>query len=406
MAGIVVAPQPLAAEAGAEALRRGGNAFDAAVAAAFMQAATDPFMCGIGGMGVATVHVAATGETLVLDFYGRAGSATRPDLWVDRIRRAANGKTFVEGFANDIGYASILIPGTVAGLGALHRRWGRLAWSMLVEPAARRLQEGYPLFAYIADYFHYPFGPHMAGIDQRLRATKAMAQIWLRPDGGLPPVGEVHRNPDYARSLERIADDGPDTFYRGELGGQIADDFQRNGALITAEDLANYQPRWTDPVAIRFRDVCIRSSPAPGGGVTVLQALKILEGYPLQHLGHNSPEYLHLLVSALKAAFADRSASVGDPAFVDVPQARLLSDAHAMAWREAIDAGRLPTAAAQPTPGTTHLTVADDEGNVVSLTHTLGSSSAGVSPGLGFQYKNGPNHFDPLPGRPNPLQPD
>lgn len=405
MAGIVVAPQPLAAEAGAEALRRGGNAFDAAVAAAFMQAATDPFMCGIGGMGVATVHAAATGETLVLDFYARAGSRARPELWADRVRTADNGKTYVEGFTNDIGYTSILVPGTVAGLGALHRRWGRLPWGELVEPAARRLRAGYPLFAYIADYFHYPFGPHSAGIDQRIRATEAMARIWLRPDGSLPQVGEAHRNPDYAATLERIAADGPDTFYRGALGERIAEDFDRNGALVTAGDLAGYEPRWGEPVEVRFRDVVIRSNPAPGGGLTVLEVIRILEGYPLQRLGHNTPEYLHLLASALKAAFADRKACVGDPAFVDVPVPRLLSDEHAAAWREAIAAGRVGEVAAQPAPGTTHLTVADDDGNVVAVTHTLGSGSGVVTPGLGFQYNNAANQFDPVPGRPNSMAP-
>ncbi|HEY7908379.1 MAG TPA: gamma-glutamyltransferase, partial [Thermomicrobiales bacterium] len=145
MSGVVVAPQPPAAEAGADILRSGGNAFDAAVAAAFVQAATDPFMCGIGGIGIAQIFDAATGEQVVIDFVGRVGSRAQPDQWAKLARRTTEGKTYVQGWHNYLGYQSILIPGTVAGLAAIHAGRGRLPWRELLQPAIRILRAGFPL---------------------------------------------------------------------------------------------------------------------------------------------------------------------------------------------------------------------------------------------------------------------
>src|SRR5947209_11929429 len=146
MRGVAVAPQPQAAEVGAEVMRGGGNAFDAAVAAAFVQAATDPFMCGIGGIGIAQVFEAATGENVVIDFVGRVGSRARPDQWAKLARRTTAGKTYVEGWHNYLGYQAILIPGTVAGLAAIHAGRGRLPWRELLQPAIRILRDGFPLY--------------------------------------------------------------------------------------------------------------------------------------------------------------------------------------------------------------------------------------------------------------------
>ena len=146
MNGIVVAPQPGAAEVGVETLRQGGNAFDAVVAATFMQCALDPFMCGVGGIGVAQLYDARQGEELIVDFYGRVGSRARADQWTRLIRRTPTGRTYLQGFANAIGYGSILIPGTVAGLAAIHRR-GRLPWRDLLQPAIATLRDGFPLYA-------------------------------------------------------------------------------------------------------------------------------------------------------------------------------------------------------------------------------------------------------------------
>ena len=244
MNAVIVAPQPLAAEVGADVLRTGGNAFDAAVAGAFVQAATDPFMCGVGGIGVAQIFDAATGENLVLDFVGRVGSRARTDQWAKQARRTAEGKTYVEGWPNALGYQSILVPGTVAGLAALHAR-GRLPWRDLLQPAIRLLRDGYPLFAYIAEYFadthQYPRGEQYPPFAAYIRATDGMARLWLDEDGQVRRVGERLTNPDYATTLECLADEGPEAFYRGALARRMLDDFRTHDALITADDLVHDQ---------------------------------------------------------------------------------------------------------------------------------------------------------------------
>jgi len=404
MRGVVVAPQPRAAEAGAEVLRAGGNAFDAAVTAGFMQAATDPFMSGIGGMGVAQAYSASTGESIIVDFYGRMGSLGRSDMWADIIHETASGRKYLEGFVNDVGYKSILLPGTVMGLGTLHERWGTRPWAELLQPAIEILSDGYPLFAYIADYFHYPFGEYTVSLKERINATPAMAKLWLR-DGEFPDVGEHVCLADYASTMERLAREGYRCYYQGELGQQIASDLAAGGALFTAEDLANYQAKLRRPVQIDYRGYTVRSNPAPGGGPTIANILNILEGYSLKEHGHNSPEYVYVLASAMKLAFSERKRTMGDPDFVDVPAERWLDKEFAAAERQRIDAGDLSGPVAELDTGTTHLTVADAEGNVVGITHTLSTGSGVVTPGLGFQYNNAASAFNPEPNQPNSVAP-
>ncbi|HMM42230.1 MAG TPA: gamma-glutamyltransferase [Thermomicrobiales bacterium] len=408
MRSVVVAPQPRAAEAGAEVLRRGGNAFDAAVAAGFMQMATDPLMCGIGGMGIAQVHVAATGETLVLDFLHRAGSRYTPDLWEGRVREAPGGKRYVEGFPEQIGYQTIMRPGSVAGFGALHARWGSRDWAELLQPAIGALREGFPMDEYIADFLderhQYGSSPASPPLDAFLRASEPMAALWLDDEGRPRRVGDHLANPDYARTLERLAADGADSFYRGALAQEIAADLAAHDALVTAADLAGYQVIDRRPLAGSYRGLAVSTVPAPGGGPTLLQILGILEGFDLAALGHDSVEYLHLLLSAMRLAFADRKEHLGDPDFVDDATARLLDPAHIAALRERVERGELASAPEDGVPGTTHLTVADAAGNVVAVTHTLGHGSGVITPGLGFQY-NGGGGFDLRPGRPNSAAP-
>ncbi|MHB8647133.1 MAG: gamma-glutamyltransferase family protein [Thermomicrobiales bacterium] len=404
MNGVVVAPQPRAAEAGAEVLRSGGNAFDAAVAAAFVQAATDPFMCGIGGIGVAQFYDAASGENVILDFVGRVGSRARPDQWAKLARRTAEGKTYVEGWHNYLGYQSILIPGTVAGLAAIHAR-GRMPWRDLVQPAIRVLREGFPLYEYITEYFfethQYPVGENYPTFDAYVHATDAMARLWLRDDGSVRRVGDHLTNPEYAAVLECIADEGADAFYRGAIAARIMADFTAHDALITAEDLAACAAVVRTPLRSEYRGVTIATSPL--GGATVLQILNILEGFPIAELGHNSAEYLHLLVSAMQLAFADRDRLSGDDG--DTVMDELVSKRHAAALRARINAASVPSTEAATVPGTTHLSVADRDGNAVAMTHTLSMGSGVVTPGLGFQYNNGMSTFDPLPGKPRSIAP-
>lgn len=405
MNGVVVAPQPPAAEAGAAVLRQGGNAFDAAVATAFMQAATDPFMCGIGGIGVAHLYDAASSEQVVLDFYGRVGARARADQWAKQARRTAGGKTYVAGFANAVGYGSILIPGTVAGLAAIHAGRGRLPWRELLQPAIRILRGGMPLYAYITDYFfpthQYPDGEYFPPFEQFIRTTPAFARLWLRDDGTVRQVGESIANPDYAATLECLAEEGPDAFYRGSIAARIAADFAANGAPVTADDLAACRAIPRRPLQADYRGNSIATSPV--GGVTVLHILNILEGFDLAGLGRNSADYLHLLASAMQLAFGERDDLADD--LDQVALDRLVGKEHAAALRSRISATGQPAREAVGSPGTTHLSVADRDGNVVAMTHTLSLGSGVVTDGLGFQYNNGMNSFDPLPGRPRSIAP-
>jgi len=404
MNGVVVAPQPRAAEVGAEVLRDGGNAFDAAVAATFVQAATDPFMCGIGGIGVAQTFDAASGENIVLDFVGRVGSRARADQWAKLARRTAEGKTYVEGWHNYLGYQSILIPGTIAGLAAIHAR-GRMPWRDLVQPAIRILREGFPLYEYITEYFfethQYPVGENYPTFDAFVHTTETMAGLWLRDDGTVRRVGDHLTNPDYAAVLECIADEGPDAFYRGAIAERIIADFAAHDALITADDLAACTAVVRAPLQSDYRGLTVSTSPL--GGATVLQILNILEGFPVAELGHNSAEYLHLLASAMQLAFSERDHMSGDGG--DRLMAELVSKRHAAELRDRIAVASIPSAETTTVPGTTHLSVADRDGNAVALTHTLSMGSGVVTPGLGFQYNNGMSTFDPLPGRPRSIAP-
>lgn len=405
MRGVAVAPQPQAAEVGADVLRGGGNAFDASVAAAFVQAATDPFMCGIGGIGIAQLFDAAAGERVVIDFVGRVGSRAQPDRWAKLARRTAGGKTYVQGWGNYLGYQAILIPGMVAGLAAIHAGRGRLPWRELLQPAIRILRAGFPLYEYITEYFfathQYPVGENYPTFDEFIHATDAMARLWLDEDGSVRPVGERLTNPEYAAVLECLADEGADAFYRGSIAERIIADFAAHDALITADDLARPQAFARAPLHSDYRGATVSTSPL--GGATVLQILNILEGFPVAAMGHNSADYLHTLAAAMRTVFPDRERMAGEDG--DAVMADLISKEHAAALRARMGDAAAPAQEIAAVPGTTHLSVADREGNAVALTHTLSMGSGVVTPGLGFQYNNGMSSFDPLPGKPRSIAP-
>jgi gamma-glutamyltranspeptidase/glutathione hydrolase len=215
-------------------------------------------------------------------------------------------------------------------------------------------------------------------------------------------------NHDLARSLETIAQDGPQDFYQGSLAGQIARDMEAHAGLITEEDLRNYQVIVTEPLVSHYRGYTVASSPAPNGGITVIEMLKILEGYDLSSLGFNSADTIQVVSQAMRAAFADRNRLVGDPLFTDVPSDVLVSEAHAQRWRDRIEHGEpFGAAPALPVeaPDTTHVSVIDRAGSCVSLTHTLGICSGVVTRGLGFLYNECMRLFDPIPGGPNAIAP-
>ncbi|MGE5193654.1 MAG: gamma-glutamyltransferase family protein, partial [Deltaproteobacteria bacterium] len=242
---------------------------------------------------------------------------------------------------------------------------------------------------------------------QKLSVTPDAAKIYLKPDGTAYDEGEVLRNPDYANTLRRLAHAGPDDFYAGDLAGRIAADLAAHGGWVTAPDLAEYAVREEEPIVTTYRGYTVVTSPPPHGGPTLAAILKILERYDVPEMRHNSPQYIYLVSMAMKAAFADRNRELGDPAFVDVPLNQMLSESRAAHWSRVIDRGEeIDTTRIQPgSRSTTQVTVVDHTGNCVSLTHSLGSSSGVITPGLGFMYNNSMINFHPYAGHPNSIAP-
>jgi gamma-glutamyltranspeptidase/glutathione hydrolase len=390
---MIVAPQPLAAEIGLDVLRRGGNAVDAAVTSAFVQGVLDPQMCGIGGCGVMLVHH-HTGEDSLLEFYSTAGARAREDMWRDRfLREAADRYGYVlEGWVNDVGYQSVGVPGTVAGLHEALSRFGTIGWAEAIAPAIPLARNGFPVSGFMHGNWTTDYGPDVVPSRDRIQATPEAKRIYTH-DGELYAVGELMVQSDLAKTLERLAERGAEDFYRGEIAAAIAADFETNGGFITAEDLAGYRVHVTEPLRGTYRGLGVVAAGAPAGGLTLLQMLNYLEGFDLAAAGWPSTEAARRLVEAMGWAVADRELHVADPRFVEVPTGRLADKAYAAAAR------------AHDRADTTQLCVVDDAGNAVSVTHTLGSSSGVVTPGLGFGYNDYMNCFDPRPGQPNSVQP-
>jgi gamma-glutamyltranspeptidase/glutathione hydrolase len=398
---IIVCPQPQAAEIGLDVMRRGGNAVDAAVTCAFVQGVIDPQMCGIGGCGVMLVHSAKEGDSL-LEFYSTAGSRATEHQWESIfIREAADRYGYVlEGFVNDTGYQSVGVPGTVAGLYEALTRFGTISWEQAIEPAIPIAREGFPVSGFMHGNWTTDYGPDVVPNHRRIQATPEARAIYTH-DGELYAVGELMVQKDYATTLGRIAREGPDVFYRGEIADAIAADFEANGGFITKEDLSSYSVSVTEPLRGTYRGRQIVAAGPPAGGLTLLQMLNFLEGYDLGAHGWPSTESARLLIEAMAWAVADRELHIADPRFIEIPMGALADKEYAAKAREVVAAGDK----AHDRADTTQVCVVDDAGNAVSLTHTLGSSSGVVTPGLGFGYNDYMNCFDPRPGRPNSVRP-
>ncbi len=411
MIPFAVAPQPRAAEEAILTLMNGGNAVDAAVTAAFVQGVIDPLNCGIGGLGWMHVYDARTGEDTLLDFCSRAGSKAAPDMWVSRVQGpSADGVgCILEGDVNEIGYQSVGVPTAVSGLREALTRYAARSWADAIAPAAKLAREGYRVPRELAEEWRVRYSPGRPDAMARFTATPGAAAIYTR-NGRPLDDGETLTNPDYANTLDRLAADGPDEYYTGSIARRLVEDWEANGGLVTADDLAGYSPEIQQPVYGTYRGYTISDTPPPSGGVTLIQALNILEGYDLPAMGHNSAEYVHVLSQALAAAFADRAKYMGDPAFVDVPVDMLISKEYAAECRARIDHGEASSsfpsrARSTDGAGTTHISVVDDSGSCVSLTHTNGLCSGVVTPGLGFMQNNYMIAFDPTPGGPNSIAP-
>lgn len=410
MKGMIVAPEPLAVEAGARVLMEGGNAIDAAVTCAFVQGVVNPQMCGLGGYALLTLQLAGQSQPILLDAPALAGSGVRPDMWADRVigMNPDGWGYFLHGKVNDAGYQAICTPGTVRGLATILQRWGTRSWVDAIGPAAELAQTGYIVDTHLANRWKMRRRyPESCSLLDYIELNAEARRIYIGTDGRPYDEGELLCNPDYARTLAHLALHGADDFYQGELAERMADDLAANHAFVTAADLASYTLRDQTPVEGSYRGLRIVTSQSPHGGPTLVAILNILEGYDLAALGHNSAEYIYLVSMAMKAAFADRNRYIGDPDFVDVPLEWMTSQARAAEWREWI-ASEQPISVdmfASGPPDTTHISVVDAQGNCVALTHSLGMSSGVITPGLGFMYNNSMINFDPTPGGRNAIAP-
>jgi gamma-glutamyltranspeptidase/glutathione hydrolase len=387
--GMVVTQNAIASEVGAEILRKGGNAVDAAVAVGFALAVTLPRAGNIGGDGFMLVHTAATRETVVIDFRSVAPAAARLEMFVDR-----KGE---ESPQASRGYRASAVPGTVAGLELAHRRYGKLPWKDVVTPARRLAAEGIVLTPDEAFVFSWA--------RERMMESVAGQRTFYKPGGELYRAGEVMKQPDLAWSLGQIADNGADAFYKGEIARRFAADMKAHKGLITLEDLAAYKPVVREPLMGTYRGYTVATTPpASSGGATLLQMLNILESFDLKALGGSgSSGALHVMAEAMKLAYADRYRHLGDTDFVKVPLKGFTSKAYGAQQASRIDVNQAKSAKAlgagdpwkYESPSTTHFSIADSAGNAVSTTYTLGADfgSGVMVEGTGFVLNNQMNNY-------------
>ena len=388
--GLVVSASAIASEAGAEVLRAGGNAVDAAIATGLALAVTYPAAGNIGGGGFMVIRF-PDGRTTAFDFREKAPLAAHATMFLDS---AGEYSSRIHHYS----HLAVGVPGTVAGFALAHERYGAAEWATLVEPAVELAGEGFDL----------PPGltRSLAGSLRGFEAYPATVKAFSK-NGGPYAEGERFRQPDLARTLARIRDHGRDGFYLGETAHLLAAEMRRGGGMITEADLAAYEAKERAPIHGTYRGYDLYSMPPPSsGGVALIQMLNILEGFDLAALGHNSPAYIHYLVEAMRLAFRDRARHLADPDFADVPVAPLTSKEYAAELRSSIDSRQASTSSpsdielAYEGLETTHYSVVDRDGMAVSVTYTLeaGYGSRIVVPGAGFLLNNEMGDFNPRAG--------
>ena len=417
--GIVAAGHHIEAEAGLEMLRSGGNAVDAAVAAAFAADLAEPAMCGLGGHGVMSVFMADAGKTTVVDFYDVAPFAATPDMY-ESLPQAGEGPLAALGYpavkddAQHIGHRSVMVPSQVAGLCSAHSSWGSLPLDAVLAPAIALAERGVPVDSTMARY--------IAGTADEMRRYPEAADTFL----SVAPGGPVIRA-DLAKTLRLIARNGPDGFYRGEVAEAIVADMESNGGILTMEDLKAYQPFVYEPEPYSYRG----NDYVTGGNVTLSETLNILENFDLASSGPGSARPTHLMIEAMRLAWADTLMHVGDPRGDESPWRGLTSKEYARQRAEEIDESRAapsvdpgdpwafearPRPAPHPWPWndarrpsgtTTKVVVMDAKGNVVSLITSLGTpfGSKVIVPGTGVLLNNSMHRLDPRPGYLNSIAP-
>lgn len=416
---MVVSANPLGSEAGLAMLQKGGNAIDAAVATTFAISVVEPFSAGIGGGGFLLLRLGKTGEIKALDFREHAPLKATRNMYLDSAGKVRPG-------ASLNGYLAVAVPGTVAGLYEIHHKYGRLSWTEILAPAIKLAQEGFPVRQHFVDAVRQR---------QELILKNPETSRVFTHNGVMYASGDLLVQQDLARTLEAIAKD-PQSFYTGDIARAIVSDMGKNGGLITQEDLKSYKPTFRTPVCGSFRKARICSMPPPSsGGVHLLEILNIIGETNLKSMGWHNPDALHLLVEAMKIAYADRATYLGDPDFVKVPVTALINPAYGTLRRQEISdrarsANEVKAADPQvlqrfaslqrsenlgnisslhPLPSikesqdTTHLSVVDEERNTVSLTFTVNYlfGSGIVVPGTGILLNDEMDDFAAAPGVPN-----
>jgi len=385
--GAVAANHPLATQTGLLALQAGGNAVDAAVAVAATLSVVEPHMSGLGGDGFYHVHVQRTGEAAVFNGTGPAPRAATPDRYAGGIPPS--------------GPLAVSVPGSVAAWGLMHQRLGRRPWASLFEAAIHYAREG---FGATRAYRHFA-GEQVPSIG----ADRRSASVFLR-EGRSPAVGTPIVQPDLARTLEQLAGEGAETFYRGALARRIAAGCREAGGLVTADDLAAFRPEVQSPITLEYRGYTVREAPPNSMGWVLLQELGIVEHFDLATMGPLSADLVHTLVEAKKLAFADRERWAGDPRFADVPLGELLSAGYLARRAAEIDPKHAAPArarAATAAGDTTYFCVVDGEGNAVSGIQSINSAfGSGVTAGdTGILLNNRMTPWHLEPGHPNRLAP-
>lgn len=395
--GIVATNHALASTAGLEMLAAGGNAIDAAVAAAFTLTVVEPMSSGIFGAGYLLFFQASTGKTFYIDHYAKAPYGATPNLFnlMKQIGPQAE---------NRLGYKSIGIPGNLlAWCGALEK-WGTLDLATTMATAINLADSGFPISPHFHSYLRRDFN--------ELSHFSETANIFL-PNGKLPQIGSKLIQHDLAKTLAVISDRGPDGLYRGPIGEAVTRDMERRHGLIVQKDLEDYRTHCKKPLHGSYRGHEIAAlGPSSSGGIMTIEALNILEGFDIAEIGYGTAEYFHLILETLKLCWADRFAYLGDPDQVSIPLEILLSKEFAASRRKLLN----PTEKGNYSEGdidlinresndTTHMTIADSQGNVVASTQTLNEAfgSKVITPGTGMLLNNCMALFNPLPGTPNSI---
>ncbi len=390
--GIVASASEIASQVGVDILKQGGNAVDASIATAFALAVTWPTAGNIGGGGFLVYH-GEDGHATTFDFREKAPLAATERMYLGLDGLVVNN-------SNHRSLLSVGVPGTVAGLYKAHQELGSLPWADLVAPAVKLARDGIP----ITWELYTGFQQNQQFWDQ----YPSSAKVFLKADGSPYEFGDTWVQPDLADTLQLIQEQGRDGFYKGSNAKKLADFMRANGGIITEEDLEQYQAVEREPVRGTYRGYDIVSMPPPSsGGVTLIQILNILEGFDLAASGHNSAQTLHYMTEAMRRAYADRAEHLGDPDFNEsMPLERLLSKDYAASLRASIDPDKASIsdennfAQVYESEDTTHFSVVDKDGNMVSLTYTLenGYGSRIVAEGAGYLLNNEMGDFNAVPG--------